>query len=122
VLLLAGDERNSPWSMAMNDLPRPRFTTPGTHHPARGGPAAQLATDVTDRCESGDFGRDRARHRGRRFAGRGFRWVTVPMSSNYNTRPRVPEVIVDGDRFHVVRRRETIAELMAHESLLPGKK
>jgi diaminopimelate decarboxylase len=43
------------------------------------------------------------------------------MSSNYNTRPRIPEVMVDGNRFHVVRRRETVAELMAPESLLPGK-
>lgn len=40
------------------------------------------------------------------------------MSSNYNTRPRVPEVMVDGERFHVVRRRETVAELFAGESLL----
>jgi hypothetical protein len=29
--------------------------------------------------------------------------------------------MVDGNRFHVVRRRETVAELMAPESLLPGK-
>jgi len=43
----------------------------------------------------------------------------MSMSSNYNTRPRVPEVIVDGDRFHVVRRRETVAELIAPESVLP---
>ena len=44
------------------------------------------------------------------------------MSSNYNPRPRIPEVMVDGKLFHVVRRRETVAELMAPESLLPGKK
>ena len=41
------------------------------------------------------------------------------MSSNYNTRPRAPEVMVDGERFHVVRRRETIEELLLPESLLP---
>ena len=41
------------------------------------------------------------------------------MSSNYNTRPRAPEVMVDGGRFHVVRRRETVAELMAAETTLP---
>ncbi len=41
------------------------------------------------------------------------------MSSNYNTRPRAPEVVVDGDRFHVVRRRETIDELLALESVIP---
>jgi diaminopimelate decarboxylase len=41
------------------------------------------------------------------------------MSSNYNTRPRPPEVMVDGDRVHLVNRRETLDELMARESLLP---
>ena len=41
------------------------------------------------------------------------------MSSNYNTRPRAPEVMVDGDRVHLVRRRETAAELHAAESTLP---
>lgn len=42
------------------------------------------------------------------------------MSSNYNTRPRGAEVIVDGDRYYVVRRRETVDELMALETLLPA--
>jgi diaminopimelate decarboxylase len=37
------------------------------------------------------------------------------MSSNYNSRPRVPEVLVDGDRFFVIRRRETIEDLLAPE-------
>lgn len=41
------------------------------------------------------------------------------MSSNYNTRPRVPEIMVDGRKFHTVRRRETIEELLMPESLLP---
>jgi diaminopimelate decarboxylase len=41
------------------------------------------------------------------------------MSSNYNTRPRAAEVIVDGDRVHVARERETIAQLFAGERLLP---
>jgi diaminopimelate decarboxylase len=43
----------------------------------------------------------------------------MAMSSNYNTRPRVAEVMVDGDTAHLVRRRETVAELMALESTLP---
>ncbi len=42
------------------------------------------------------------------------------MSSNYNTRPRAAEVMVDGDNVHLVRARETVAELFAHERLLPG--
>ncbi|MBF8778498.1 diaminopimelate decarboxylase [Pseudomonas fulva] len=41
------------------------------------------------------------------------------MSSNYNTRGRCAEVLVDGDQAHEVRRRETVAELYAGESLLP---
>ncbi|WP_407313499.1 diaminopimelate decarboxylase [Pseudomonas sp. nanlin1] len=41
------------------------------------------------------------------------------MSSNYNTRGRCAEVLVDGDRAFEVRRRETVAELFAGESLLP---
>jgi diaminopimelate decarboxylase len=41
------------------------------------------------------------------------------MSSNYNTRGRAAEVMVDGDQAFVVRRRETVAELFAGESLLP---
>ena len=41
------------------------------------------------------------------------------MSSNYNSRPRACEVIVDGDRMHLVRPREDAAELFARESTLP---
>jgi diaminopimelate decarboxylase len=40
------------------------------------------------------------------------------MSSNYNSLPRAAEVMVDGDRFHIVRRRETVAELYAGEVVL----
>jgi diaminopimelate decarboxylase len=40
------------------------------------------------------------------------------MSSNYNSRPRAAELLVDGDRVHVIRRRETVAELMTGESML----
>jgi len=41
------------------------------------------------------------------------------MSSNYNSRPRLPEIMVDGDRYHVVRTRESINELYALEKILP---
>jgi len=41
------------------------------------------------------------------------------MSSNYNTRTRAAEVMVDGDQSHLIRRRETIAQLFADEQLLP---
>lgn len=41
------------------------------------------------------------------------------MSSNYNSRPRAAEVMVDGSQSHIVRKRETIEELFSGESLLP---
>jgi diaminopimelate decarboxylase len=37
------------------------------------------------------------------------------MSSNYNNRPRAPEVLVDGDKFKIIRRRETLEDLVAAE-------
>jgi diaminopimelate decarboxylase len=37
------------------------------------------------------------------------------MSSNYNSRPRVPEVLIDGDKFKIIRRRETYEDLVASE-------
>jgi diaminopimelate decarboxylase len=42
----------------------------------------------------------------------------MAMSSNYNTRPRAPEVMVDGSRVTEIRRRESVAELFALESRL----
>ena len=41
------------------------------------------------------------------------------MSSDYSTRPRAPEVIVDGDRGHLVRGRETIEDRMRGEQVGP---
>jgi diaminopimelate decarboxylase len=43
------------------------------------------------------------------------------MSSNYNSRPRCSEVVVDGDQIHIVRRRESIEELTAPEAMLPSE-
>ncbi len=42
------------------------------------------------------------------------------MSSNYNTRPRAAEVIVDGKEVHLARERETVASLFANEHILKG--
>jgi diaminopimelate decarboxylase len=44
----------------------------------------------------------------------------MAMSSNYNTRPRPAEVMVDGESAHEVRAREPIASLFALEKRLPG--
>jgi diaminopimelate decarboxylase len=42
------------------------------------------------------------------------------MSSNYNTRPRCAEIMVDGTRAHLVRARETVEELFAGEATISG--
>ena len=73
-------------------------------------------------CETADFlGKDRllALAPGDLLAVRGSGAYGFSMSSNYNSRPRVAEVLVDGDQAHLVRRRETIADLFAGESILP---
>ncbi len=73
-------------------------------------------------CETGDFlGKDRDLNvePGDLLAVRSAGAYGFAMSSNYNSRPRVAEVMVDGERFHVVRRRETVAELYAGEAVLP---
>ena len=42
------------------------------------------------------------------------------MSSNYNSRPRAAEVMVDGEVYHVVRERETLNDLLRGEHRLPA--
>ncbi|MFZ2290199.1 MAG: diaminopimelate decarboxylase [Halopseudomonas yangmingensis] len=74
-------------------------------------------------CETGDFlGKQRplALAAGDLLAVRSAGAYGFVMSSNYNTRPRAAEVMVDGSSAHLVRRRETVSELFAGESLLPG--
>jgi diaminopimelate decarboxylase len=73
-------------------------------------------------CESADFlARDRmlALVEGDLLAILSAGAYAMAMSSNYNSRARAAEVIVDGEKVHLVRPRETIEELFAHESLLP---
>jgi diaminopimelate decarboxylase len=73
-------------------------------------------------CETGDFlGKDRelAIEPGDLLAVRSAGAYGFAMSSNYNSRPRAAEVMVDGGRYHIVRRRETVAELYAGEAVLP---
>ena len=74
-------------------------------------------------CETGDFlGRDRPLRlaAGDLLCVRGAGAYGFTMSSNYNSRPRAAEVMVAGDRCHVVRDRETTADLMRGERPLPG--
>ena len=73
-------------------------------------------------CESADFiarDRDLAIAEGDLLAVRAAGAYAFAMSSNYNSRPRACEVLVDGDRVHLARPRETVAELFAHETPLP---
>ncbi len=74
-------------------------------------------------CETGDFlGKDRelVLAEGDLLAVRSAGAYGFVMSSNYNTRGRAAEVLVDGEQAHLVRRRETVEELYAGESLLPN--
>ena len=73
-------------------------------------------------CESGDFlglARPLAIEPGDLLAVMSAGAYGMAMSSNYNTRPRAVEVMVDGNRVHQIRRRETVAELYAGEQRLP---
>src|SRR5690554_5736311 len=73
-------------------------------------------------CETGDFlGKERelALAPGDLLAVRSAGAYGFVMASNYNSRPRPAEVMVDGDRAHLVRRRERLEELWAGEALLP---
>ena len=73
-------------------------------------------------CETGDFlGKDRALKlaQGDLLAIRSSGAYGFSMSSNYNSRPRVAELMVDGDQIYLIREREKIAELWSGEHLLP---
>ena len=107
---------------AMNDLIRPSLYD--AHHaiaPVIRDPAAAVITaDVVGPvCESGDFfAQDRALPlpaRGDLLAVMSAGAYGFAMSSNYNSRPRAAEVLVDGDGYRVVRRRETIDDLIRGE-------
>jgi diaminopimelate decarboxylase len=109
---------------AMNDLARPALYD-AWHDMLPVRPRAGDARHweiVGPICESGDFlghGRKLALEPGDLIAIMSAGAYGMAMSSNYNTRPRAAEVLVDGDQAHLVRRRETVEQLLAQESLLP---
>ncbi len=120
-----GDERNfAIVDAAMNDLIRPALYD-AWHAVEPVGPPAGIARryDVVGPvCESSDFiARDRelAVTAGDLLAVRSAGAYGFAMSSNYNSRPRACEVMVDGEATHLIRSRETIADLFARESPLP---
>ncbi|MCE0778520.1 diaminopimelate decarboxylase [Pseudomonas sp. NMI542_15] len=109
---------------AMNDLIRPALyqawmgVSPVVPREGQGR-AYDLVGPI---CETGDFlGKDRVLNlaEGDLLAVQSAGAYGFVMSSNYNTRGRCAEILVDGDQAFEVRRRETIAELYAGESLLP---
>jgi len=73
-------------------------------------------------CETGDFlGKNRALKltEGDLLAVRSSGAYGFTMSSNYNSRPRIAEIMVDGQTAHLIKKRETLAELWKNEYLLP---
>jgi diaminopimelate decarboxylase len=110
---------------AMNDLPRPsmyqgyHMIVPVTRD---SGGAVRDYDVVGPVCESGDWiGRDRslAVQPGDLLAVLSAGAYCMSMASNYNARGRAAEVLVDGDRTYLIRERESAADLMRSERLVP---
>ncbi|NMP30721.1 diaminopimelate decarboxylase [Thalassotalea sp. M1531] len=110
---------------AMNDLLRPSL-----YQAWQNIIPVEKRTEGTDKsydivgpiCETGDFlGKDRALNieQGDLLAVRSSGAYGFTMSSNYNSRPRVAEVMVDGEQSSLIRERETIEQLWQGEHLLP---
>ncbi len=112
---------------AMNDLVRPSMY--GAHHDivpvieAAAGAAAQDYDVVGPVCETGDtFAKTRALPpiaAGELLAFRSAGAYGAVMASEYNTRPLVPEVLVQGDHFAVIRARPTFDEILKRDSIPP---
>ena len=110
---------------AMNDLLRPALYNAWQDII----PVNQLSTATKKHwdivgpvCETGDFlGKQRslALSPNDLLAVRSSGAYGFSMSSNYNSRPRPPEILVDGDQYHLIRERESIASLWQGETLLP---
>jgi diaminopimelate decarboxylase len=120
-----GEHRNfAVVDAAMNDLMRPALY--GAYHviaPVEdAGTVAQRYDVVGPVCESGDFlGRDRmlSLREGDLLAVMSVGAYGMSMSSNYNSRPRPPEVMVEGRKAYLTRRREQVEALYDLETTLP---
>jgi len=108
---------------AMNDLIRPSLY--GSYHriqPVQKNERIETVVDVVGPiCESGDFlAKERKIQKaepGELLAVMGAGAYGFTMSSNYNSRPRIAEVMVNKDRFYVVRKREEYEDLIHGESI-----
>jgi len=109
---------------AMNDLMRPALYD-AYHDIQAVSPREGVATNyeiVGPVCETGDFlGHDRRLNlqEGDVLAIMSAGAYGMSMASNYNTRGRAAEVMVDGDACHLIRQREQISDLFALEKILP---
>ncbi|HBA40954.1 MAG: diaminopimelate decarboxylase [Deltaproteobacteria bacterium RIFCSPLOWO2_02_56_12] len=109
----------------MNDLIRPAlYGSYQAIRPVVEGKGEMIVADVVGPiCESGDFfAKDREIPRpqeGDLLAVMSAGAYGFTMSSNYNSRPRAPEILVDGDNFHVVRKRESFEDLISGETIPP---
>ncbi len=108
---------------AMNDLVRPSLY--GSYHFVQEVSKSRKETEIVDVvgpiCESGDF---LARERSMAMPAQGDYLAVMSagaygfsMSSNYNSRPRAPEVLVNGAEYHVIRQRETWEDLVRLETI-----
>jgi diaminopimelate decarboxylase len=119
-----GEEKNfAIVDAAMNDLMRPALYD--AYHailPVQKREAVkQLYEVVGPICETSDFighGREMAVDKGDALAVMSAGAYGMSMSSNYNTRPRAAEVMVDGAEVHLVRERETVRQLYAAEKIV----
>lgn len=108
---------------AMNDLMRPALYD-AYHEIIAAEPKAGEACTyeiVGPICETGDFlGHDRALNiaEGDVLVVKSAGAYAMSMASNYNSRPKAAELMVDGNQIHVVRKRESIKALFAEESLI----
>ncbi|MCG5494952.1 diaminopimelate decarboxylase [Ectothiorhodospira variabilis] len=109
---------------AMNDLIRPALYDAWMDIlPVRPRSGESREYDVVGPvCETGDFlgkGRSLVLEQGDLLAVRSAGAYGYVMSSNYNTRARAAEVMVEGEKAHVITRRETLEDLLARETVLP---
>ena len=115
-----GDKNFVVVDAAMNDLMRPSLYQ-AYHHieNAEPSPVAPFAADIVGPiCETGDFlAKDRmiSAQAGDLLVVRSAGAYASSMAGNYNTRPRAAEVLVTGSEAKVVRRRETLEEMLANE-------
>jgi diaminopimelate decarboxylase len=109
---------------AMNDLMRPAMYEAwhGVQPVVRRDAGAKVYDIVGPVCESGDWlarARELSLQQGDLLAIMSAGAYGMTMSSNYNTRGRAAEIMVDGDKAYLIRKREAASDLFALESVLP---